>query len=425
MKIKTKKLSYDKVMSLPLPKHAKPIKPSIFFRTVIRVASVFDLLAVKFSHKKINMDKAGKGPYLILMNHSSFIDLEIAHTVMYPKPMCTICTSDAFVGFGMALLMRLIGCIPTQKFVTDMTLIRDIMYAVKEKKTSVLMYPEASYSFDGTATPLPKSLGALVKRLGVPVVNIRTYGAFTRQPLYNELKKRKVKVSADLECLLSAEDIENKTVDEIQDILDAAFTFDNFKWQQENDIRISEKNRADGLERILYKCPACGSEGEMAGNGTDITCGACGKVHTLDEYGNLISDNGADFSHIPDWYAWERSEVKKELENGEYLLDTDVEIGIMRNYDAIYMVGDGHLTHDVSGFKLVGCDGKLSYEQKPLSSYGLYADYYWYEIGDVICIGDKNCLYYCFPKKKGVVAKTRLAAEELYKIVKEGSKSKK
>ena len=35
----------------------------------------------------------------------------------------------------------------------------------------------------------------------------------------------------------------------------------------------------------------------------------------------------------------------------------------------------------------------------------------------MICIGDRKALYYCFPQCKGdVVAKTRLAAEELYKI---------
>ncbi|MBQ3065888.1 MAG: hypothetical protein IJC98_06605, partial [Clostridia bacterium] len=56
--------------------------------------------------------------------------------------------------------------------------------------------------------------------------------------------------------------------------------------------------------------------------------------------------------------------------------------------------------------------------QKPLSSYSLNADYYWYEIGDVISIGDVNGLYYCFPKGDGdIVAKTRLATEELYSIL--------
>lgn len=421
MKIKTKKSSYDAVMALPRAKHKNPIKPSIFFRTLIRVVSIFDLIDAKFSYKKINMEKAGKGPYFILMNHSSFIDLEIAYKILYPKPFCIVCTSDGFV--GKSLLMRLIGCIPTQKFVTDLTLIRDILYTIKKRNTSILMYPEASYSFDGTATPLPRKMGTLIKKLGVPVVNIHTSGAFSRQPLYNELKKRKVKVSAVIECLLSKEEIAEKTAEEIEKILDDAFTFDNFAWQYENNIIIDEKDRADGLERILYKCASCGEEGSMRGEGTDIYCKKCGKRYSLDTLGRLTSDGDTEFPHIPDWYSWERESVRAEIEDGRYLLDTEVDIGMMVDHKAIYMVGSGRLVHNHDGFKLTGCDGKLSYEQKPLSSYGLYSDYYWYKIGDVICIGDKDCLYYCFPKKEGVVAKTRLAAEELYKIVKERKKA--
>ena len=87
------------------------------------------------------------------------------------------------------------------------------------------------------------------------------------------------------------------------------------------------------------------------------------------------------------------------------------------NHKAIYMVGEGHLTHTKEGFVLTGCNGKLNYIQKPTASYSLYSDYFWYEIGDVICIGNKNVLYYCFPKNCGdVVAKTRIATEELYKL---------
>ena len=102
---------------------------------------------------------------------------------------------------------------------------------------------------------------------------------------------------------------------------------------------------------------------------------------------------------------------------GKYKLDIPVEIHAMVDTDCIYDVGEGRLVHDRDGFVLTGCDGQLEYRQKPLSSYSLYADYYWYKLGDMICIGDKRILYYCFPKVKGdVVAKTRLAAEELYKI---------
>jgi hypothetical protein len=84
----------------------------------------------------------------------------------------------------------------------------------------------------------------------------------------------------------------------------------------------------------------------------------------------------------------------------------------------IYAVGEGHLTHDRDGFRLTGCDGALEYNQKPLSSYTLNSDYYWYKMGDVIGIGDRKMLYYCYPKNCGdVVTKARLAAEEIYKIV--------
>ena len=419
MKTVTKKASYDKVAALPRTKHRKPLRPLFLIQVLIRLLSFWDLLPTKFTYDTQGMEKIGKDePCLILMNHSSFIDLEIASKIIFPKRYRIVTTSDSFVGPLMRWLMPLLGCIPTRKFVSDVTLIRDMEYMLKEKNTSVLMYPEASYSFDGTATPLPRKMGVLLKKLGVPVVTVITQGAFARQPLYNCLKKRKVQVRADVKCLFTAEDLKTMTVAKLDEKLDEAFSFDNFRWQQENKVVIDEPDRADGLNRILYKCPHCNAEGKTEGKGTKLLCHNCGAEYELTELGYLKADNAA-FTHIPDWYRWERDQVRKELEEGTYQLDVDVTIGMMVNYDAIYMVGEGHLTHSVDGFHLTGCDGKLDYTQGPLACYGLYSDYYWYEIADVICIGNRDALYYCFPTGTGdVVAKTRLAAEELYKMKK-------
>ena len=419
MKTVTKKSTYEKVMGMQRTKHRKPLRPLFLIQILIRLLSFYDLLPTKFTYDKHGMEKIGKKePCLILMNHSSFIDLEIASHIFFPKRYGIVTTSDSFVGPIMRWLMPLLGCIPTQKFVSDVSLIRDIQYMLKEKKTSVLMYPEASYSFDGTATPLPRKMGILLKKLGVPVVTVITQGAFARQPLYNGLKKRKVKVHADVTCLFTAEDLKAMSVAELDKKLDEAFGFDNFRWQQENKVVIDEPFRADGLNRILYKCPHCNVEGKTEGKGTKLICRNCGAEYELTELGYLQADN-AIFTHVPDWYRWEREEVRKELEAGTYKLDVDVDIAMMVNYNAIYMVGQGHLTHTVDGFHLTGCDGKLEYTQGPLSCYSLYSDYYWYEIDDMICIGNHDALYYCFPKNCGdVVAKTRLAAEELYKMKK-------
>ena len=419
MKIKLKRKSYDEVLNLTPQKHKKPMKQSFLFRLLLRVVSIPDLFMTRFKVNKIGMEALGKKePRLVLMNHSSFIDLEIASTVLFPRRFSVVCTSDGFVGKN--LLMRFLGCIPTKKFVFDLGLIRDMKYAVEKLKSSVLLYPEAGYSFDGRATLLPETLGQFVKMLGVPVVMIETHGAFARQPLYNNLHRRKVKVSADMTYLLSSEDVTQKSAEEINGILNEQFSFDYFRWQQENRVKIDEPFRADFLHRVLYKCPACLAEGRMHGEGEKISCRACGKSYRLDEYGFLKAEAGeTEFDHIPDWYAWERDCVKRELEEDTYRLDCDVDICMMVDTKCVYRVGEGRLEHTREGFHLTGCDGKLDYRQKPIASYSLCADFYWYQIGDVISIGNQKALYYCFPKNTDVsVAKARLATEELYKTVK-------
>ena len=418
MKINTVNKSYEEVMALPRPTHRSPRKPSRLLGTVVRLVSLPTLWKTKFSYTTERMELVGDKPCLILMNHSSFTDMKLAYAIFYPRRFGIVTTTDAFIGI-LGPLERILGCIPTQKFVSDISLIRDMEYMLKENKSSVLMYPEASYSFDGTATPLPRKMGVLLKKLGVPVVTVITQGAFARDPLYNMLQLRKVNVSAHVKCLFTEEELKEKSVKELDAALDEAFSFDNFAWQRDNKVVIDEPFRADGLERILYKCPHCGAEGKMEGKGTGLTCHACEKHWEMDELGQLkAADGQTEYPHIPDWYAWERDEVRKELESGAYSLDVDVDIGMMVDYKAIYMVGQGHLRHGTDGFCLTGCDGQLQYEQGPLACYGLYADYYWYEIADVICIGNHDALYYCFPKGGAPVAKTRMAVEELYKLKK-------
>ena len=418
MKIKIKELSYDEVLKLPRLKHKKPLMPSRFLATVVRIVSASTLKKIKFSYTSERMELVGKQPCLILMNHSSFTDMKLAFGIFYPRRMGIVTSVDAMSGI-LGKLMRLLGCTPTHKYVSDISLISDIKYMLKHNKTSVLMYPEAGYSFDGRTTTLPRGLGVLMKRLDVPVVTVITQGAFHRDPLYNMLQIRDVKVSAHVKCIATPEEIKEKSVDELDALLDEAFSFDNFAWQRDNKISIDVPFRADGLHRILYKCPHCGAENQMEGKGIHLTCNACGKKWKMDKYGQLSAiDAETEFAHIPDWYTWQRECVRKELENGTYLLDEDVDIIIQVNLDYVCKIGSGRLTHDMNGFHLVGADGKLDYSQSAVFSHTLYSDYYWYEVGDVIGIGDNEFSYFCFPKRNISVTKARLATEELYKMKK-------
>lgn len=418
MKIKTVKMDYDHFLNEPTDLVVKPRKASFLFATLIRVLSIFELRKVKFKYLKIDMDKLGKKePCLILMNHSSFIDLKIASCLLYPRRYNIICTDDGFV--GKKWLMKRLGCIPTRKFATDMTLVRNMKKMIQNHNSSILMYPEAGYSFDGTSTILPSHLSKCLKFLKVPVIMIKTEGAFLRSPLYNNLRLRNIHISATMKYLLSKEDIENKSLDELQSIIEKEFSFDGFKEQLDNKIEVSNQHRAESLNRVLYKCPVCKEEGHMFGYGEHLKCENCNSSWYMDEYGQLISESESNiFSHIPTWNNWQREEVKKEIENRTYLLDLDVDIYVLKNFKHLYNIGSGHLVHNEHGLTLNAFDGKLNFHQPSKTLYTLNSDFYWYEIGDVICIGDENASYYCFPKQKDVVAKARLATEEIYKLIK-------
>ena len=419
MKIRVIKKNYGEVMAMPRLKYKKPRHQLALLRPILKVVCWVLLKMTGFTYEKIGMEKLGKKePCLVLMNHSSFIDLEIAAFLMADREWHIVTTLDGFVGLDW--LLPLVGCIPTKKFIPDVTLVRDMRYTVKDLNASVIMYPEASYSFDGTATPLPDSIGKCVKLLGVPVVMIKTEGAFLRQPLYNCLKLRKTKVSATMEYLLSPDEIKEKPAEELNAVINKQFDFDNFKTQQEKGILIKEKYRADGLHRVLYKCPHCLNEGRTVGEGITLTCKECGTVYELTETGFMKCLTGdTRINHIPDWYKWERECVWKDIVEKTYCLDIDVDIYMLVNTKCVYHVGEGRLVHNTDGFWLTGCDGQIDYRLKPQQSYSIYSDFYWYEIGDMISIGDEKIQYYCFPKnKENVVAKTRLAAEELYKMKK-------
>ena len=125
MKIKVREMSYDQVMALPRPARKKPKRPNALFRAIVRLAAMKELKKTGFTFSERRMELVGDRPCLILMNHSSFLDLQMAARIFKKRPYCIVCTSDGFV--GKEWLMRQIGCIPTRKFVSDLGLVRDLL----------------------------------------------------------------------------------------------------------------------------------------------------------------------------------------------------------------------------------------------------------------------------------------------------------
>ena len=82
------------------------------------------------------------------------------------------------------------------------------------------------------------------------------------------------------------------------------------------------KNRAKGLENLLYRCADCGSLYTTRTKASDLYCTACGKLHHLDER-YLFTD---DIKSIPAYYDRIKEMEKGEL--GETVLSCDVKVKI-------------------------------------------------------------------------------------------------
>ena len=147
-----------------------------------------------------------------------------------------------------------------------------------------------------------------------------------------------------------------------------------------------------------------------------MSCHGCGQRYELDEFGSPHNLNGETiFSGVTDWNDCQKECLEREIEEGNYLIDVDVGIYAMKDMKALHRLGEGHLRHTMNGFSLIGLGGELAYRRNNKASSSLYSDFYWYELGDMICLGDKEARYYRIIKDgSDVASKARLASEILF-----------
>lgn len=395
----------------------KPIRTKWYLRPITYLLSMPDAIAHRAQIKKTGCEGL-KPPYLLLCNHNAFLDFKVATKAIFPHRANYVVAIDGFI--GREKLLRNVGCICKRKFTSDMGLVRQLVQVAKNGDVAV-MYPEARYSLCGTTAVLPSSLGKLCKLLSIPVVTLICHGHHVNSPFWN-LHDRGVKpTEAEMTLQYTSEQLKSATVDEINDKLVRAFTYDDFAWQKIKDIHTKFKRRAEGLHKVLYQCPACSTEYEMASEGANLECKACGKTWTMSELGELSADKGkTEFSHIPDWYEWERENVKREVEAGTYSSgELEVHVDSLPNADRFVRLGNAKMIHDMNGFRVEGTDknGNPFSMAIPIpSQYSCHIEYeYLGKYGDCVDLNTLEDTWYVYPHGRHfAVTKMALATEELY-----------
>ena len=395
-----------------------PIRQPLFFTWLIQVLSKMMLCTKKHSIEKINMDNI-KPPYMLLSNHMHFVDFEMGSLLTYPHRVNNVISLDGY--YRRAWLMEWIGGIATRKFTMDLHLIKSINKVLK-RGDILSMYPEARYTPIGTTSYLPDSLGKIIKMNKVPVVTIMHHGNYLHSPFWDYRHKRKAPLHSVMQPILSVEQIQSMSVDEINKVVRKAFEYNDYEYQKERGFLIKEDFRAQGLHKVLYQCPKCKAEHKMASQGTEIYCTECGKRWTLNEDSTLSANDGkTEFVSPPEWFEWQREQVRKQVEGGTYSYQDEVDVYSLPGCYRYVHLGKAKFSHDIeNGFVIEGHYRNQDYrvQRYPQDTNSLHIEYdYCYKIHkDCVDISTEKDSFYCYPSKENVRTKLALATEEIFKL---------
>ena len=392
-----------------------PKRPTFLLTMAKRMISWPDLKKRGFTYEKVNMENL-KPPYLLLSTHGSMVDFNIMLRLTDPFKVNNVMTLEGFHDYT-EFIMRNIGVLGKRKFIKDLCLLRNIRYCLEELQTIFVLYPEARYSLDGTTSFLPDSLAKMSKMMKVPIVVLNQKGNFISCPQWNKINKH-TPVHAVMTQIVSAEEIKTISVSELDVRIRKAFIYDDFAYQKEHGIIIDDKNRARGLHSILYQCPHCMTEFKMYSEGSLLICKHCNKTWKMTEFGELKAVKGnTEFSHIPDWFAWERENVRNEIKNGTYYFEDEIRLDTLPNARGFIHQPNGIMKQDMNGTFIEGTayGKRFTIHKKPLDLESIHIEYDYKKKGDCIEISILDESYWCYPvHKRDVITKLSIATEELY-----------
>lgn len=417
----------------------KPKKPNKLFMGILKAFAAYpEMKKRKFECEYINMDGI-EPPYFLLCNHASEMDFRILYAAIRPHNMNYVVAIDAMHDHGIGL-MRFAGGIAKRKFIQDMSLIRNMKYCADNYKNPICIYPEARYTFDGTASYIPPSVGKMAKLLKIPVVLLISYGNFICCPQWNKdkFRKRNAPCKARLICVATAEEVKSLPAEEINARILQNFQYDDFAYQYENKIALDFPQRARGLHHILYQCCECGKEFEMYSKGTELECRNCGAKWRMTRYGRLERQGGnTRFAHIPDWFRWERENVRREVEAGTYCIEDETEVHTLPK-NKYFAQGRGKFRQDKTGTHFscnyYGEPFEMHLSPNELESVHIEFDYRDIKkkqfFGDCLDISKHDDSFWIHPvNKRDCIMKISFATEELYQLahrrLKEGHGEKK
>lgn len=404
----------------PIDTHVKVKRVWLLLSIIMWIGSLF--MKIINRTKIIKRNKLPKPPYLLLSTHASMMDFYQIILATFPHQPYWVSTVEEFV--DKYWLFTHMGVMAKRKFTNDPKSAMIYLDILKKRKSILVIFPEARYSFDGEEERLDASLGRFVKAANVPVVFAKGHGDYLYTPQWSDRKNRKVRpIVMELETLVDQYEAETLSADEIQEKIVNNFKISEEEWMKKKNIRITYKDRAVGLHKLLYKCPHCGTEFEMSSESHFLKCEHCKVTYDYKEDGSLRCMNRVErFNSVSKWYQWEKEEVKKEVLEGTYHFEDDVRVEKLIGVKVGFVPQEGkyHLTHTIEdGIVVKGIDNDFEFHRPSLQSFAVHIEYNYLGRGAFIDLANADDSYFVYPLNNPLyITKMHFAVEHIYDMLK-------
>ena len=318
-------------------------------------------------------------PYVLLANHQSFFDFYYISQMAHPRDPTYLVNEYYCTRPVLKTLAKKAGIIPKKLFTAEVSPAVSILRMLR-KGYPVVIFPEGRLSPDGRTNAIPEIGGAFYRRLGADLVLVKLQGAYFSYPKWRRRRFRS-EIRLRVAEVIRKEELRAMSAEELDRRIVKALDVDESKAPL---CVYPQKNKAVGLENILYRCPDCGALYTVVSHGNELRCTACGRVHRL----------GSDYRFsdephtIGGWYDRIREAERPLLD--DFRLETEVETVIHGADGGPKRKERGVCTLDPTGFSYRSDSTAFSLpaEKLPALAYSSGAEFELYH---------ENELYYFYP----------------------------
>mgnify|MGYP000885498313 FL=1 len=260
-------------------------------------------------------------PFIVISNHFNSWDAFVLSKNI-KKSIRFVATEIAYLDLPKKIGMKFIAkTIRKRVGKSDVQAIRKV-YEYLNKGYSIGIFPEGDNTFCGATIGIYDNIGRLFKKTEVDIVLCKQQGGYLSQPRWADNFSKNGIVHTHTSTLIKKEELENLTALQINTIIEKAIENNDYDFQREQMYDFKRKNRAEGIERLVYVCNNCNSVLTVFGKGHDILCSKCGKIGEINKYEFLV---GNKFDNLVDYNDFQYSRIE-EVINSEFMFVVNMNI---------------------------------------------------------------------------------------------------